>query len=58
MAKPLVKVKVGELMKAERMNEIIERINELQKRVDQLESKTPIRMPPKVEPLYHIDSVQ
>ena len=58
MARPLAKVKVGELMKAEKMNEIIERINELEKRLDQLESKTPIRMLPKVEPLYHIDSVQ
>jgi preprotein translocase subunit SecA len=40
MAKPLAKVKVGDLLKAQKMNEIIERINNLEKRLAKLEGKT------------------
>ena len=73
MAKPLVKVKVGDLLKAEKINEIIERINNLERRLDQLEvkapkrntlkvnnpkRKTPNKKSPKTELLYHIDSVK
>jgi hypothetical protein len=43
MAKPLAKVKVGELMTAELMNEIVSRINELDKRLAKLEGKAPER---------------
>jgi uncharacterized protein Yka (UPF0111/DUF47 family) len=58
MAKPLLKVKVGDYIKAEKMNEVIERINELEKRIDQLEGKTPKRMMPKTGPVLQIDSVR
>ena len=46
MVKPLAKVKVGDLLKAETMNEIIERINNLEKRLDQMEIKGPKRKAP------------
>ncbi len=46
MTKPLAKVKVGDLLKAEKMNEIIERINNLEKRLDQMEVKNPKRETP------------
>jgi hypothetical protein len=46
MAKPLAKVKVGELLKADTMNEMIARINELEKRLAKLESKAPTRKIP------------
>ena len=54
MAKPLAKVKVGDLLKAEKMNEIIERINNLEKRLDQVEvrntkKKTPAVKAPKTK---------
>jgi hypothetical protein len=41
MAKPVAKVKVGDLLKADKMNEIIERINELEMRLAKLENKAP-----------------
>jgi hypothetical protein len=46
MATPLAKVKVGDLLKAEKMNEMIARINELEKRLAKLEGKTPKRKTP------------
>ena len=54
MAKPVAKVKVGDLMTAEKMNAIIERINELEKRLAKLEGKTleskiPEKKTPKVK---------
>jgi hypothetical protein len=58
MTKPVSRVKNVDQIKPEKINEMIERINELEKRLGQLESKTPIRMPSTLEPLYHIDSVQ
>jgi hypothetical protein len=51
MAKPLAKVKVGDLLKAEKMNEIIARINELEKRIAKLESKAPKRKIPEKKTL-------
>lgn len=50
MAKPLERVKVGDLLKAEKMNEIIERINNLEKRLDQMEVKRPVSKTTKVQP--------
>jgi hypothetical protein len=41
MAKPLAKVKEGDLLTAEKMNEIIDRINDLEKRLRQMEEKAP-----------------
>jgi preprotein translocase subunit SecA len=73
MAKALAKVKVGDLLKSEKMNEIIERINNLEKRLAKLEGKTlkrktlKVKTPkkktlkrksPKTGPLSHIDSVK
>ncbi len=49
MVKPVTKVKVGELIKADKMNEIIASINELEKRLAKLEGKTPKRMIPEKE---------
>jgi hypothetical protein len=46
MVKPVAKVKVGDLMTAEKMNGIIERINELEKRLAKLEGKAPARKVP------------
>jgi hypothetical protein len=50
MTKPLAKVKVGDLLTAEKMNEIIERINDLEKRLDQMKVKDPVRKSLKVNP--------
>ena len=47
MAKPVAKVKVGDLLKADKMNEMIARINELDKRLAKLESKAPKNIPEK-----------
>lgn len=49
MVKPLAKVKVGDLLKAEKMNEIIERINNLEKRLDHMEVKNPVSKTTKVK---------
>ena len=49
MLKPLAKVKVGDLLKAEKMNDIIERINILEKRLDQMEGRASQRNTPKVK---------
>ena len=43
MAKPVAKVKVGELIKADTMNEMIARINELEKRLAKVEGNPPKR---------------
>ena len=51
MAKPVAKVKVGELIKADKMNEMIARINELEKRLAKLEGKTPKMKIPEKETL-------
>ena len=42
----MAKVKVGDLMTAEKMNEIIDRINELEKRLAKQEGKAPERKAP------------
>jgi hypothetical protein len=46
MAKPVAKVKVGDLLKADKMNEMISRINDLEKRLSKLESKAPRKKVP------------
>ncbi len=63
IAKPLAEVNAGDILKAQKMNEIIERIDNLEKRLDQMEGKNPKRKTtkkksPKTAPLYHIDSVK
>ena len=51
MTIPVAKVKVGELITAEKMNEIIASINELEKRLDKLEGKATKRKIPEKKPL-------
>jgi len=51
MVKPLEKVKVGDLLKAENMNEMIARINDLEKRLAKLEGKAPKKKVPEKKPL-------
>jgi hypothetical protein len=51
MAAPLAKVRVGELITAEKMNEIITEINELEKRLAKLEGKASKRKTPEKNPL-------
>jgi hypothetical protein len=48
MAKPVAKVKVGDLMTADKMNEIIASINDLEKRLEKLESKAPKKKTPEI----------